>query len=65
MLKDVLNIFLNHSKRKDLSEDTQNLVRDVCELLVGKTPDEYMKAGGKGKASLIEVYSYLVKFASA
>jgi hypothetical protein len=64
MIKDLLNVFLSHSKRKELSEDTQTLVRDVCELLVGKTPDEYLKAGGKGKASLIEIYSYLVKFAS-
>jgi hypothetical protein len=64
MLKDVLNIFLNHSKKKDLSEDTQHLVRDLCDLLIGKTTDEYFKAGGKGKASLIEVYSYFVKLAS-
>jgi len=33
-------------------------------LLSGKTIDEYFKSGGKGKASLIELYSFLVKLSS-
>lgn len=62
MVKEFFNVFLGHSKREELKQETNNFVRDVCELLTGKTIDEYFKVGGKGKASLLELYSYLVKF---
>ncbi len=61
-LKEVFSIYLTHSKRKELSADTLTLVSEIDELLSGKTIDEYFKIGGRGKASLIELFTFMVKF---
>lgn len=60
----MLKIYLGHSKINDLRDDNVIIVSDICELLSGKTIDEYFKIGGRGKASLLEIYAFLVKFVS-
>lgn len=55
---------MTHSKINDLRNDTVSLVSDICELLSGKTIDEYFKIGGRGKASLLEMFAFVVKFSN-
>jgi len=64
MIKEIFTIYLGHSKINDLRNDTVAIVKDICELLSGKTIDEYFKIGGRGKASLLEIFTFFVKFST-
>lgn len=62
MVKEVFSIHPTHSKINDLRNDTISLMNDICQLLGSKTIDEYFKIGGRGKASLLEIFTFVVKF---